>query len=54
MRRGGGEEHVRYTPETGHVRCKRACPLCANSGHSPQHPDADFSGDGVREKAGRP
>ena len=33
MRRGGGKEHVRYTPETGHVRCTRLCLRCANSGH---------------------
>src|SRR4029077_317663 len=26
--------HVRFTPESGHVRCKEGCPLCANSGHS--------------------
>ena len=25
--------HVRFTPESGHVRCKQECPLCANSGH---------------------
>src|SRR5262249_29829541 len=25
--------HVRFTPESGHVRCTRACPLWANSGH---------------------
>ena len=25
--------HVRFTPETGHVRCTRRCLLCANSGH---------------------
>ena len=24
---------VRFTPESGHVRCKWGCPLCANSGH---------------------
>ena len=24
--------HVRFTPESGHVRCTRRCPLCANSG----------------------
>ena len=22
---------VRFTPESGHVRCTRRCPLCANS-----------------------
>src|SRR5262245_6178157 len=26
--------HVRFTPESRHVRCKRACPLWANSGHA--------------------
>ena len=26
--------HVRFTPKSGHVRCKEECPLCANSGHS--------------------
>ena len=25
--------HVRFTPESGHVRCTSACPLSANSGH---------------------
>ena len=25
--------HVRFTPESGHVRCNSGCPLCANSGH---------------------
>jgi hypothetical protein len=25
--------HVRFTPESGHVQCKRGCPLWAKSGH---------------------
>ena len=25
--------HVRFTPESGHLQRKRACPLWANSGH---------------------
>src|SRR5215831_4454991 len=25
--------HVRFTPESGHVQCKRPCLLWANSGH---------------------
>jgi len=25
--------HVRFTPESGHVRCKTECLLWANSGH---------------------
>ena len=25
--------HVRFAPESGHVRCKQECPLSANSGH---------------------
>ena len=25
--------HVRFTPESGHVRCKNECPLWARSGH---------------------
>ena len=25
--------HVRFAPESGHVRCNSACPLCANTGH---------------------
>src|SRR5262245_40027066 len=29
--------HVRFTPISGHVRCKRACLLWANSGYSPIH-----------------
>jgi len=28
------KSHVRFTPESGHVRCGSACPLWANSGHS--------------------
>ena len=26
--------HVCFTPNSGHVQCNSACPLCANSGHS--------------------
>ena len=29
-----GAPNVRFTPESGHVRCTRRCPLSANSGHS--------------------
>src|SRR5689334_25361448 len=25
--------HVRFTPKSGHMRCKRECPLWARSGH---------------------
>src|SRR5262249_5142272 len=25
--------HVRYSPESRHVRCEKECPLWANSGH---------------------
>jgi hypothetical protein len=25
--------YVRFTPESGHVRCTSSCPLSANSGH---------------------
>ena len=28
------KRHVRFTPNSGHLRCIRRCPLCANSGHS--------------------
>ncbi|MFZ0054717.1 MAG: hypothetical protein WAL09_07880, partial [Pseudolabrys sp.] len=28
-----GRCDVRFTPESGHVQCNSACPLCANSGH---------------------
>ena len=31
------KSHVRFTPNSGHVRCKERCPLCANSGHSGIH-----------------
>jgi hypothetical protein len=24
--------HVRFAPESGHMRCNNKCPLCANSG----------------------
>ena len=27
------KSHVRFTPESGHVRCNEGCPLWANSGH---------------------
>src|SRR6186997_65310 len=30
---GRWEGHVRFTPESGRVRCKRGCRLWANSGH---------------------
>src|SRR6476660_2171916 len=26
-------DHVRFTPESGHVQCDLVCPLCAISGH---------------------
>jgi hypothetical protein len=29
--------HVRFTPESGHVRCTTLCPQSAKSGHSPIH-----------------
>jgi hypothetical protein len=29
-----GMVNVRFTPNSGHVQCNSACPLCANSGHS--------------------
>src|SRR6476660_5224834 len=29
--------HVRFTPESGHVRCNTECPLRANTGHSDNH-----------------
>jgi hypothetical protein len=28
-----GGANVRFTPESGHVRCNSVCPLCAKSGH---------------------
>ena len=31
---GNAKRHVRFTPESGHVRCNSVCPLSANSGHS--------------------
>ncbi len=31
---GTCQSNVRFTPESGHVRCTSLCPLCANSGHS--------------------
>src|SRR5262245_3965566 len=27
------KSHIRFTPESGHVRCNKRCPLWANSGH---------------------
>jgi hypothetical protein len=29
--------HVRFTPDSGHVQCASACPLCADSGHPTIH-----------------
>jgi len=29
---------VRFTPESGHVRCNLGCPLWANSGNDPVCP----------------
>src|SRR5262245_32549788 len=29
------KSHVRFTPESGHVRCSLGCPLWAKSGHLP-------------------
>jgi hypothetical protein len=29
------QRHVRFTPQSGHVQCNSACPLCANSRHQP-------------------
>src|SRR5262249_17405909 len=28
------KRHVRFAPKSGHVRCKRECPLWAKSGHN--------------------
>ena len=28
------KRHVRFTPNSGHMRCNSVCPLSANSGHS--------------------
>ena len=33
--------YVRFAPESGHVRCKEGCPLCAKSGH--RAPDQIFA-----------
>ena len=29
------KRHVRFAPNSGHVRCTTKCPLCANAGHRP-------------------
>src|SRR5262245_44391488 len=39
------QAYVRFTPNSGHVRCTRGCPLWANSGH---RIDYDCSGNGAR------
>jgi hypothetical protein len=37
--------HVRFTPESGHVRCTSPCPLWAKSGHRPlARTNVSFSG----------
>src|SRR5262249_38050662 len=33
------EAHVRFTPESGHVRCNSPCPLWAKSGHAATTPE---------------
>ena len=33
----GAKSHVRFTPESGHVRCNWGCPLSANSGQPNTH-----------------
>jgi hypothetical protein len=30
----GAKGHVRFTPESGHVRCNQRCPLWTKSGHA--------------------
>ena len=50
--------HVRYAPESGHVRCNCGCPIWAKSGHSQlfdhlvgaQH---KTGGDGIVDRLGR-
>jgi hypothetical protein len=37
-KRNPAPKFVRFTPQSGHVRCNLACPLWANSGH--RHPRA--------------
>ena len=32
------KRHVRFTSNSGHVRCNSICPLCANSGHCANYP----------------
>ena len=27
------KRHVRFAPNSGHMRCNSVCPLCAKSGH---------------------
>ena len=39
---------VRFTPNSGHVRCTRPCLLCANSGHL-----LDLGRDGLIESRAR-
>src|SRR6478672_4786895 len=38
------KQHVRFTPESGHVQCNSVCLLCANSGHTGlmKHPCLGF------------
>ena len=36
------EADVRFTPNSGHVQCNSACPLCADSGHTRQNRDYEF------------
>ena len=35
---GACGSHVRFTPESGHVRCSYRCPLWAKSGHQCTQP----------------
>ena len=34
------KRRIRFTPKSGHVRCKEGCPLRANSGHPPKKEEA--------------
>src|SRR4029453_1671773 len=36
-------KHVRFAPESGHVRCNEGCPLRTNSGHSRREINVRFT-----------
>ena len=43
------KSHVRFTPNSGHVRCNSGCPLRANSGHEQKRKSGAMSALGQKQ-----